>query len=102
MTSASAEQTLFTLEGFDQQAAASVATPAATGVNKLSAIQTGIRSRCFKSLAEDLSAFHEFGQATRQLETRFETGAGQFREVPTFLNEFWTARQRQARIRSKK
>src|ERR1041385_6011912 len=60
MTSASAEQTLFTLEGFDQQAAASVATPAATGVNKLSAIQTGIRSRCFKSLAEDLSAFHEF------------------------------------------
>lgn len=42
-------------------------------------------------LAEELAAFCEFGQPTRVLATRFDGG-----EVPTFVNEFWTARQRQA------
>lgn len=41
--------------------------------------------------AAELSAFREFGQPTRQIVTRSGAGA-----TPTFVNEFWTARQRQA------
>jgi len=48
------------------------------------------------SLPESLAAFREFGEATRTLLTRSATFAGQSLEVPTFVNEFWTARQRQA------
>src|SRR5206468_13084742 len=49
-----------------------------------------------RSLADELLGFREFGTKTRQIEIRFERCAGQFRSVPTFVNEFWTARQRQA------
>ena len=49
-----------------------------------------------RSLADELLGFREFTTKTRQISTRFETGADQFRSVPTFVNEFWTARQRQA------
>jgi hypothetical protein len=49
-----------------------------------------------KSLSDDLAAFREFGQPTRILATRFADAAGRSREVPTFVNEFWTAKQRQA------
>lgn len=41
--------------------------------------------------ASAVADFREFGQPTRQIKTR----AGEI-EVPTFVNEFWTARQRQA------
>ncbi len=41
--------------------------------------------------ATELADFREFGQPTRQIVTR--SGAG---STPTFVNEFWTARQRQA------
>ena len=47
-------------------------------------------------LADELASFIEFGEATRALVTRFTGADGQAREVPTFVNEFWTARQRQA------
>jgi len=47
-------------------------------------------------LAEELAAFNDFGQKTRIITTQFETDAGQHVSAPTFLNEFWTARQRQA------
>jgi hypothetical protein len=40
-----------------------------------------------------LLAFKDFGKATRQSVTRF---ANDDREVPAFINEFWTAKQRQA------
>ena len=46
-------------------------------------------------MAEDLRRFREFGQSTRKLETSF-THAGLQAVVPTFVNEFWTAKQRQA------
>jgi hypothetical protein len=49
-----------------------------------------------KPLAEELAAFREFGQVTRRLETAFLDDQGKSREVPTFVNEFWTAKQRQA------
>ncbi len=49
-----------------------------------------------QSLAEELAAFREFGEATRKLVTTFPTAGDQAREVPTFVNEFWTAKQRQA------
>ncbi len=47
-------------------------------------------------LAEELAAFHAFGPATRYTTTGFCPAGGPARDVPTFINEFWTARQRQA------
>src|SRR5258708_4411138 len=52
--------------------------------------------RARKPLAEDLLAFCEFGQPTRKLATTFAGSDGRTLETPTFVNEFWTARQRQA------
>jgi hypothetical protein len=49
-----------------------------------------------KPLQEDLAAFRDFGKPTRVLTTSFPNGGGAAREIPTFVNEFWTARQRQA------
>jgi SAM-dependent methyltransferase len=43
------------------------------------------------SLADQLAAFCEFGAATRIISTKFNGG-----KTPTYVNEFWTARQRQA------
>ncbi len=47
-------------------------------------------------LAQELKDFREFGQPTRVLSIRFEDHNGETREVPAYVNEFWTARQRQA------
>jgi len=47
------------------------------------------------SLAAELGEFREFGAHTRQFPTAYQS-AGQHQEVATFVNEFWTARQRQA------
>ena len=49
-----------------------------------------------KSFSEELIAFRQFGQATRITTTRFAGPGGESQEVPTFVNEFWTAMQRQA------
>src|SRR5262245_54935688 len=43
-----------------------------------------------------LLAFKEFGTLTRQTETTFPAPSGVPQAVRTFVNEFWTARQRQA------
>lgn len=48
------------------------------------------------SLAAELMAFREFGKDTRGLATVCASREGSPIEVPTFVNEFWTARQRQA------
>jgi hypothetical protein len=48
------------------------------------------------SLAEDLTGFKEFGTATRHWLTRATAFTGEAIEVPTYVNEFWTAKQRQA------
>lgn len=47
------------------------------------------------ALPDELATFCEFGQATRTLVTAFQAN-DQTHRVPTFVNEFWTARQRQA------
>ena len=47
-------------------------------------------------LASELASFREFGEATRTMETCAKTFDGSPLTVPTFVNEFWTARQRQA------
>lgn len=47
------------------------------------------------TLTDELQAFREFGTATRHLTTVFQNGGGPA-EVPTFVNEFWTAKQRAA------
>src|SRR6187399_1723011 len=52
--------------------------------------------RSAETLEVELAAFREFGEATRELATRATTAHGTPVEVRTFVNEFWTARQRQA------
>jgi hypothetical protein len=53
-----------------------------------------IRSRL--TLADELAAFRDFGEATRQLSTRAVAFSGEPIEIPAYVNEYWTARQRQA------
>src|SRR6516165_7178898 len=48
------------------------------------------------SLTADLESFREFGQPTRKLATSVPAPGGSLLEVLTFVNEFWTAKQRQA------
>ncbi len=57
---------------------------------------TGIKAQARVGLAEELAAFREFGQATRKLTTTFLALDQRALQVPTFVNEFWTAKQRQA------
>jgi hypothetical protein len=47
-------------------------------------------------LADDLAAFRGFGQATRQVSVPYFDELGQPAEILAFVNEFWTAKQRQA------
>jgi hypothetical protein len=54
------------------------------------------KARVRLSLADDLAAFCEFGEATRKLPITYTEGGDQVHEVPAFVNEYWTARQRQA------
>jgi hypothetical protein len=48
------------------------------------------------SLSEQLAHFHEFGAATRVVQTQARLSEGQSVSVPTYVNEFWTSRQRAA------
>jgi SAM-dependent methyltransferase len=54
------------------------------------------RARSFPRMAENLAAFKEFGEATRVTRTKSARSDGTTSQVLTFVNEFWTARQRQA------
>jgi hypothetical protein len=47
-------------------------------------------------LKEELAAFRDFGQRTRMLLMQTATFEGQPLSVETFVNEFWTAKQRDA------
>ncbi len=67
----------------------------ALGLNPAPAAEPHPKSQRSKSLAQELAAFSEFGQPTRVLVTSF-TDENKTHHVPTFVNEFWTARQRQA------
>jgi hypothetical protein len=49
-----------------------------------------------RPLAEDLAAFDAFGTPTLQQQTRAALPDEVERVVPVYINEFWTARQRQA------
>ena len=49
-----------------------------------------------RPLAEDLAAFREFGSPTRSLSASFSLPSGQIQDLPVYVNEFWTARQRAA------
>ncbi|MGA2663256.1 MAG: DNA methyltransferase, partial [Verrucomicrobiota bacterium] len=46
--------------------------------------------------ADQLLAFHEFGKETVLAQTIATTAAGAPFPVPTYINEFWTAKQRAA------
>ena len=47
-------------------------------------------------LAEQLRSFNEFGKATQVVETAGATFGGQGLAIPTYVNEFWTSKQRAA------
>jgi hypothetical protein len=51
-------------------------------------------ARAYASLAEELAAFQDFGETTRQLGTPALGDPAV--SVPTYVNEFWTAKQRAA------
>jgi hypothetical protein len=53
-------------------------------------------ARSRSEIAAELSTFREFGQPTRQIVTEGKTFEGAAISTPTFVNEFWTAQQRQA------
>ena len=48
------------------------------------------------SLPDELLAFDAFGKATQSLQVSFPGLNGHAASVPLFVNEFWTAKQRQA------
>ena len=52
--------------------------------------------RASSSLSEQLRTFRDFGTETRIIETHARLFNGERITVPTFVNEFWTAKQRQA------
>jgi hypothetical protein len=60
------------------------------------AVQHGSASHLKEPLAEQLLAFREFGKATQVLETAATTFDAKRVAVPTYMNEFWTSRQRAA------
>jgi len=49
-----------------------------------------------ENLASELAAYREFGQPTKVVETQFTDSDSVKRAVPAYVNEYWTARQRQA------
>ena len=49
-----------------------------------------------QSFTQEIVEFRGFGQTTRRLSTTFQNASGSQTQVSTFVNEFWTARQRQA------
>ena len=49
-----------------------------------------------RGIAAELAAFKEFGEATKILKTTFMVPGGVTCETATYVNEYWTARQRQA------
>src|SRR6266478_3520229 len=53
-------------------------------------------SRLKGPLAEQLAAFREFGKTTQATETVATTFSGEQVRVQTYVNEFWTSKQRAA------
>ncbi len=52
--------------------------------------------RLKRALSDQLLSFREFGKATRRFQTSARSFSSGSVEVPTYVNEFWTARQRAA------
>jgi hypothetical protein len=57
---------------------------------------TTTTSSSSENLIDELLEFQNFGRSTFETTTRAELFHGTSIEVPTFLNEFWTAKQRQS------
>ncbi len=54
------------------------------------------RSEGGTNFADEISTFREFGEPTRELITQIKTFGGAPICVPTYVNEFWTSKQRAA------
>ncbi len=52
--------------------------------------------RARQEISVELRHFQEFGKATRIVEVPIKGSKGRDAQVPAYINEFWTARQRQA------
>jgi hypothetical protein len=57
---------------------------------------TAATKQSVRNLAAEVAAFKEYGATTQQLATEAKTFGGRTLSIPTFVNEFWTAKQRQA------
>jgi hypothetical protein len=57
---------------------------------------TPVRRASHLTLEDELAAFREFGKPTQIQTTACAASDGARREVPTYINEFWTANQRAA------
>jgi len=62
----------------------------------LDATKPASSPRRFESLAGQLAAFNEFGETTRVLSTEVRSAGGDLLSCPTYVNEFWTSKQRAA------
>jgi len=72
-------------------------TPSSSAADNAKPAKTiGLKRLPAGGIAEDLAAFREFGEATKVLKTSFIIPGGGTCETPTYVNEYWTARQRQA------
>ncbi|HEV7924252.1 MAG TPA: DNA methyltransferase [Verrucomicrobiae bacterium] len=72
------------------------ATPFEENLEFAFRLQDEVRPRAEASLSESLIAFKDFGKATQVIETVAALANGARMSVPTYVNEFWTARQRAA------
>ena len=55
-----------------------------------------LRQKCGKNFVKEISTFREFGQSTREIMTTAKTFEGAPICIPTYVNEFWTSKQRAA------
>ena len=60
------------------------------------ALEPPKQKRRYGSLSEEIASFAEFGQRTKKLFTNALTSEEEMIKTTTFVNEFWTAKQRQA------
>src|SRR5258706_15475224 len=60
------------------------------------ALPAEVETKPAVNFPDDLKVFREFGEPTRLVVTQAQTVAGEGLDIATYVNEFWTAKQRQA------
>jgi hypothetical protein len=57
---------------------------------------TAATKNSVRDLAAEVATFRQYGASTKNLPTEAKTFEGRALSIPTFVNEFWTSKQRQA------